>query len=173
VKSKYCFLIALGSNMRHPALGNPASILVHAVAALEMADIDVFAHSGTISSKPIGPSQRKFANAAALLTTTLPPPALLVRLQQIEAHFGRRKRGRKWRERILDIDIILWSGGIWSNDNPPLQIPHSELEQRHFVLKPAAGIAPHWRDPISGLTMLQMLYRINRSKRVDPHGNQY
>lgn len=167
------YLIALGSNKRHVLLGSPAHVLEHAIAALEMADVNVFSHSRIIGSRPIGPSKRLFANAAVLISSALMPNELLARLQQIETHFGKRARGQRWGDRVLDLDIILWSGGMWTNDNPALAIPHSAFQNRHFVLQPASQIASDWRDPVTGKSISQLLYRINRSKRVDPRVNQH
>jgi 2-amino-4-hydroxy-6-hydroxymethyldihydropteridine diphosphokinase len=173
MQTEHLYLIALGSNRRHSQIGSPSQILSHAIAALEMDDISVFSQSRQISSKPIGPSSRLFANAAAIISTILPPDQLLIRLQQIEAHFGRRNRGQIWGERVLDLDIIFWSGGIWSSANPSLAIPHPAAKNRHFVLHPAAEIAADWCDPVSGSSIAQLLYRFNHSKRVDPRVNQH
>ena len=132
-----------------------------------MPDIDVFAHSPIIYSTAIGPSQRTYANAAAVIASPLEPPALLCRLHEIEAHFGRKRRGQKWRARVLDLDIILWSRGIWAGDDPVLHIPHPAMRMRAFVMTPAAMIAPNWRDPVTGLTLRQLQSRLVRPKLLD------
>lgn len=146
-------------------MGAPQRVIAQAVNALEMGDIDVFTHSAIIDSAPMGPSQRRYANSVAIIATSLPPPALLMRLHEIEAHFGRVRRGRPWRARTLDLDILLWSGGIWADDD--LDIPHPGLQSRNFVLTPAAMIAPDWRDPVTGLTIRQLQSRFNRPKPLD------
>jgi 2-amino-4-hydroxy-6-hydroxymethyldihydropteridine diphosphokinase len=166
------YLIALGSNQRIAHIGGPSAIVRQAFVALETADIDVFAVSPIIASDPLGHSKRRYANAAAVIATQLDPPALLQRLQEIEAHFGRERRGRRWQARTLDLDIILWSGGIWMSDKPRLSIPHIATHQRAFVLGPAATIAPDWRDPLSGLTVRQIFQRLNRPKPLDPPQNR-
>jgi 2-amino-4-hydroxy-6-hydroxymethyldihydropteridine diphosphokinase len=159
-------LVGLGSNQRHPLIGTPPHIIEHAITALEMDDIDVYVHSAVISSAPIGPSRRLYANAAAMVSTALSPPDLLTRLQDIERHFGRIRRGQAWQARTLDLDILLWSGGIWADDS--LSIPHPALRFRNFVLTPAAMIAPDWRDPVTGLSIRQLQSRFNRPKPLDP-----
>jgi 2-amino-4-hydroxy-6-hydroxymethyldihydropteridine diphosphokinase len=162
------YLIALGSNQPHPLIGKPAKIIEQAIVALEMADIDVFAQSPVIDSLPIGPSRRRYANAAAIISTGLNPPALLTRLHEVEAHFGRVRNGQPWRARTLDLDIVLWSGGIWADTHPVLAIPHPAMRLRGFVLTPAAMIGPDWRDPVTGLTIRQLQSRFNRPKPLDP-----
>ena len=89
--------------------------------------------------------------------TDLTPPDLLDVLQSVEADFGRRRRGARWRARPLDLDIILWSGGAWAS--PDLTIPHPLFRERDFVIGPAAQIAPQWRDPVTGLTLRQLAAR--------------
>jgi 2-amino-4-hydroxy-6-hydroxymethyldihydropteridine diphosphokinase len=170
--SAHLYLIALGSNQRLPLFGGPERVLEQAVAALETADVDVFAVSPTMRSAAIGPSRRCYANAAAIVSTSLAPPELLAMLQSVEAHFGRRRRGQHWQARTLDLDILLWSGGIWSSDGPALAIPHYAMRERGFVLGPAQAIAPDWRDPLSNLTIRQLFHRFNRSKQLDRHGNR-
>jgi 2-amino-4-hydroxy-6-hydroxymethyldihydropteridine diphosphokinase len=132
-----------------------------------MPDVDVFSHSAVVSSTPVGPAQRQFANAAAIVSTDLMPDHLLQRLHMIEAHFGRQRRGQKWRSRILDLDIVLWTGGMWISDSPDLVIPHREAKKRGFVLGPAALIAPDWVEPVSGLTIRQLHKRLMRPKPLD------
>jgi 2-amino-4-hydroxy-6-hydroxymethyldihydropteridine diphosphokinase len=147
--------------------------LEQAVAALETDEIDVFAVSPIIGSVALSPAQRRYANAAAIVSTSLAPPALLDRLQQIESHFGRDRRGQRWQPRTLDLDIILWSGGLWVSDAPPLAIPHPAFRQRNFVVAPATAIAPDWRDPVSNLSVRQHFQRLNRPKPLDPANNRH
>ncbi len=124
------------------------------------------AESPVIASRPLGPSLRTYANAVALVETDLAPPALLARLKATEQGFGRRRSGQRWSARVLDLDIILWSGGIWAS--PGLGIPHSAFRERAFVLRPASRIAPGWRDPLTGRTLRQLSARLARPhERLD------
>lgn len=150
------YLIALGSNVRHHRHGLPPAVLRAALAELAAGGIAVERASHVVSTAPLGPSPRRYANAAALVATDLDPAALLRRLKAIERRFGRRG-GRRWASRVLDLDIVLWSGGAWSS--PDLTVPHIAFRERGFVLDPAAAIAPAWRDPVSGLTLRQLAAR--------------
>ncbi len=111
------------------------------------------AASAILQTPALGPAGRSFANAAAILATELDPPALLAAMKQLERGFGRR-RGRRWGPRVLDLDILLWSGGEWHG--PGLAIPHPEMTRRRFVLEPLRRIAPGWRVPPSGRTVRQL-----------------
>lgn len=162
--SRASYAIALGSNRPHHRHGRPGAILSAALSALEAEDLHVVALSPVISTPPIGPSRRIFANAAAIVATALAPPDLLQRLKRLERDFGRRSC-RRWGERTLDVDIILWSGGRWRS--PHLQIPHGAFRERSFVLDPLARIAPRWRDPHSALSVRHLLARLKKPKPVD------
>ena len=155
--SRHSYLIALGSNMRVPGVGNPRQVIARAFGVLERSGLELLASSGILDSAPVGPSLRQYANAAALVEAELEPPAMLVLLQEIEKQFGRVRRGQRWRSRPLDLDIVLWSGGIWVS--PELAIPHPHYRERDFVLRPASAIAPDWRDPVTGLTLRQLSAR--------------
>lgn len=152
------YLIALGSNQRHHAYGAPQSVV--AAAMEELAALGtVQARSPVIDSSPLGPAQRRFANGAAVVASEMDPVTMLVALKRMEREFG-RKRGRRWGDRVLDCDIVLWSGGIWDSDE--LAIPHPEFRQRDFVLGPAHSIAGDWRDPETGLSVTQLFARLTR-----------
>lgn len=88
---------------------------------------------------------------------------MLAKLKQIEREFGRgRRRGQRWQARVLDLDIILWSGGIVAS--PALQIPHPAFRQRRFVLDPASAIAGDWRDSVTNLSLRQLQARLTRPR---------
>ena len=158
------YLIALGSNRPHGRYGPPPRVIVAAVAALgELGE--VVAVSRIRATPALGPAGRGFANAAALLASDLDPDELLFALKLIERGFGRRS-GRRWGARVLDLDIILWSGGPW--DGPGPIVPHPEFRRRAFVLDPLAELAPDWRDPVSGATVRQLRARLGRPTPVDP-----
>jgi 2-amino-4-hydroxy-6-hydroxymethyldihydropteridine diphosphokinase len=148
------YAIALGSN-RRGRHGTPAREVAAALAALG----GVVAVSPLLRTAPLGPSKRRFVNAVALIDTREEPPALLARLKAIERGFGRR-RGQSWAARVIDLDIVLWSGGAWAS--PGLVVPHALFRTRDFVLRPLAAVAPDWRDPVSGLRVRQLHARLTR-----------
>ncbi|NQX94026.1 MAG: 2-amino-4-hydroxy-6-hydroxymethyldihydropteridine diphosphokinase [Erythrobacter sp.] len=153
--------------MHVPGMGAPRRVLAQAVRDLEENAGSVLAVSPVIDSAPIGPSLRRYANGALVLESELSPPNLLATLQLIEHCHGRRRaqrRGQRWRARALDLDIILWSGGVWASQE--LTIPHREMRERGFVLRPAAAIARGWRDPVTGHSLGQLSARLIRSRRA-------
>ena len=121
----------------------------------------VTARSPVIATPAMGAASRRFANAALVLASELDPPSLLAALKRTERTFGRRP-GQRWGDRVLDLDIILWSGGAWRSAG--LNIPHPAFAARRFVLDPACTIAPHWRTPPHGLTLAQHQARLTRPR---------
>lgn len=158
------YAIGLGSNRRHSIFGDPRAILVAAVEALQNDVVEIVDTSPIINSAPIGPSRRRYANAAILIASPLSPPELLRHLKAIESLFGIR-RGQRWSSRVLDLDILLWSEGIWSDNQ--LNIPHREMISRNFVLSPLAKIAPKWRHPLLHRNIRQILSQLLRRYPVD------
>ena len=163
------YLIALGSNRRHGLYGPPPQVVR---AAMEECAVlgTVAARSPVMATPAMGAAQRRFANAALVLDSELTPQALLAALKRMEREFGRRP-GQRWGDRVLDLDIVLWSGGIWRSGKRPydLTIPHPAFAARDFVLTPARAIAPDWRDPVSGLRIAHLHARLTR-RRALPRG---
>lgn len=152
------YAIALGSNRRHGRFGAPERVVAAALDGLARFGA-VTASSPVIRTPALGPAGRSFANAAAVLATELDPPDLLVRLKAMERDFGRRA-GRRWGPRVLDLDIILWSGGSWNDAG--LTVPHPAFRTRAFVLAPLVLIAPDWRDPLTGRTVRHLAHAVDR-----------
>lgn len=149
------YVVAFGSN-RRGRHGAPAAEVRAALSAIG----GVVKASAIIATAPLGPSRRRFANAAALIESEETPRELLARLKRIERAFGRR-RGRRWDSRVIDIDIVLWSGGAWGDAQ--LTIPHPQFRRRDFVLKPLLALVPGWRDPLTGRTIRQLVARLKRA----------
>lgn len=163
------YAVALGSNRRHGRHGAPSSVVAAAVGALGDAGLTISARSAIHLTPAFGGAGRSFANAAVILETALEPGELLDLLKDVEARFGRRP-GRRWGARVLDLDILLWSGGIYAAQ--ALVVPHDALSARDFVLGPLVEIAPDWRHPLSHRTVRQLRACLRRAKPVDRFGRR-
>ena len=85
--------------------------------------------------------------------TYLEPHELLNLLQKLEQE-ALRVRERHWGPRTLDLDILLFDDKIISDND--LCVPHIDMQNREFVLKPLSEIAPYALHPIFRKTVLQM-----------------
>jgi len=141
-------LIALGSNLAGQ-FSDPKVAVEAAMAALESIDIQIVKRSRLYRSTAWpDPSDPDFINAVAVIETTLSPWALLTRLHEIEAGFGRERRHTN-APRTLDLDIIDYDGAVSAPGETPI-LPHPRLTGRPFVLLPLMDVAPDWRHPGTG-----------------------
>jgi len=139
--------IALGANLPSAA-GPPEATLRRVLELLPKRAVAVEAVSAFWRT-PAWPnaSDPAFVNAAARVRTKLAPGELMRALLQIEREFG-RKRSAKWAPRALDLDILDYAGLV--TDAAHLMLPHPQMHDRNFVLRPLADIAPDWRHPVTG-----------------------
>jgi 7,8-dihydro-6-hydroxymethylpterin-pyrophosphokinase len=71
---------------------------------------------------------------------------LLGAVTAIEAMYGRdRASERRWGERSLDIDILLFGEEIINE--PDLVVPHPRLAERAFALRPLLDLLPDMAEP--------------------------
>jgi 2-amino-4-hydroxy-6-hydroxymethyldihydropteridine diphosphokinase len=155
----HLYAVALGSNRRHIRHGRPAGVIEAAISCLDQ-EFGLFDASPILLNKAVGNAGRDFANAVALIEAGLEPPEMLAKLKQLERKFGRRA-GQRWGDRVLDLDLVAWSGGIYRSRD--LTIPHPRLKERHFVLGPLNAVAPGWA--IQGaLTVRHLASRLGKRR---------
>jgi len=141
--------IGLGSN-----LGDSRQILSEAIAKLKtLGGVKV---SKLYQSPPMGPQdQPNYLNAVAELNTDLMPLDLLDQLQRFEQEAG-RVRVRRWGERTLDLDLLIY--GDKKIQNERLTVPHIGILERDFVVIPLLDLDAdlHINDqPLKNLELIQ------------------
>ena len=143
--------VAFGSNM-----GNKKEYLENAIEGLKNSKgCKVDKVSSIIETEPYGGvEQDVFLNGALKMRTLLTPEELLDRLHELEQE-ANRERLIHWGPRTLDLDILLYDNLVMESDD--LCIPHVDMQNRDFVLRPMAEIAPYKRHPVYGKTMKEML----------------
>jgi len=143
--------IALGSNVgdREQYLKDAVTSLAPYVSHLHL--------SRFFETEPVDMAgeQRRVVNAAATGETELPARALLERMLDVERQLG-RSRPHPGAARTVDLDLILFGDRI-IDEPPSLNVPHPRFRERRFVLEPLADVAADWTDPVTGLTIAQLL----------------
>ena len=129
------YWLGIGAN-----LGDREGNLRELLAALRAAGVDIEAVSSLYESAPREiEDQPAFLNAALRVRTDLNPRALLALIKEIEPALGRTP-GVRYGPRMIDCDILLWSGGPYRDGL--LTIPHERISERRFVLVPLVEIDP-------------------------------
>jgi 2-amino-4-hydroxy-6-hydroxymethyldihydropteridine diphosphokinase len=151
--------LSLGSN-----LGDRRAHIEEAVAFLQGLG-RVARRSALYETTPLDmPGAALFYNLALALETSLRPLELLARCREHEARQGRDLHDSHYRDRPIDIDILL--AGDLVIDTPELTLPHPRLCQRGFVLVPLFEIAPKQVHPLEKVSVTRLLSRWRGGERV-------
>jgi len=139
-------IIGLGAN-----LGDPARAFATAIADLASSG-EVVCVSRLWRTRPLGPDQPGYRNAAVLIRWNGAPGALLRACRELEGAAGRdRTTEQRWGPRVLDLDLLMARDLVWRG--PELELPHPRFHQRAFALVPAAELVPEWVHPLVGRTI--------------------
>lgn len=142
--------IGLGSNM-----GNRETQLQQALIEMKKNGLVINQVSSFIETEPYGLlDQPAFLNGVCSVETNLSPQELLTLLLNIEQRLG-RIRTIHWGPRTIDLDLLLYDQLILTEAN--LIIPHPDMHNRLFVLRPLAQIAPNVVHPIEKKTIQSLL----------------
>lgn len=98
-----------------------------------------------------------FYNICLGLKTNLSLQLLFTELKKIETQLGRATKTllNKYENRLIDIDIIYYDDLItYSNE---LTVPHQQMQNRMFVLKPLGEIYPDFLHPALQKNTLQLI----------------
>jgi len=150
-------IIGLGTN-----LGDREANLDQAITALQaIPHVHVWTVSDYYETAPVGgpPDQGPFLNAAVLAEPVLDPLSLLELLHRIEAKLG-RERAERWGPRTIDLDLLLYGEEV--RRTPEITLPHPRLPFRRFALAPAVEVAPWSIDPLTGMTINELLNNLDR-----------
>lgn len=151
--------LGLGSNV-----GDRLFHLDRAMKLIEMRLGNIIAYSSIYETEPWGnKNQEAFLNTVVQVLVVMSPNETLRVLKKIENELGRKKEIH-WGPRIIDIDILFYNNETIEEGN--LIVPHPEIAQRLFVLKPISEIAPEFVHPVLYKNMIDLLSHCSDSSRV-------
>ena len=152
--------IGLGSN-----LGDRAGNLLLAVRGLMEAGLHVDRLSAIYEAEPVGVKDHgNYLNMVAEITlTNITPSQILARMIRLEYLLGRRHKFLQ-APRTADLDLLLYGDSDIKTDF--LQVPHSKLQERRFVLVPLAELAPHLIHPVLNKTIAKVLENVDDPSKV-------
>ena len=153
------YYIALGTNV-----GNYVNNFSNAILELKKIG-QVVKMANIYKSKPYGYlKQNFFYNTMVHLKSEILPIELINKIQLIERKLKKNKRLLNGPRRI-DLDIIFWDHKIIKIQE--LSIPHPRASERDFVLLPMQDIVQNFRDPVSKLTIKELILRLKNHYIID------
>jgi 2-amino-4-hydroxy-6-hydroxymethyldihydropteridine diphosphokinase len=123
-------LLGLGSN-----LGNKLQHIKDTIRDIaSLPNTTIILQSNIIETQSVGFNTFNFYNAVILIQTSLNPFEFHQFTKEIENTNGKIQRARSegFKDRNIDIDLLLWGKTIVNTQN--LQLPHPEILNRKFVL---------------------------------------
>lgn len=152
--------IAIGSNM-----GDREENLNSAIELINNSNLNkVINISNFYETKPVGYlEQDKFLNGAIEIKTLLSPKKLIQFLLDKEQEL-KRERIIKWGPRTIDLDVLLYDDLITSEEE--IIIPHPRMQERLFVLKPLADIAPYVIHPILNRRIIELMNMVAQDQEL-------
>jgi 2-amino-4-hydroxy-6-hydroxymethyldihydropteridine diphosphokinase len=145
--------------------GDRLSLLVQAAKLIDSKIGNIIDYSPVVESEPWGfDADITFYNQVLAVETEFTPHQVLNQLLEIENTLGRKRSGKEYVSRLIDIDILFYDNIQIDEDN--LVIPHPLLQKRKFVLKPLAFIAPDLIHPILQVPTSDLLDMLNDTSQV-------
>lgn len=153
--------IALGSNKgdRFKHLQDAINLIFNKVGKIVII-------SKVYNSPAFGFKSDDFLNTCVHVETRLNPKKVLQQLLNIEKQLGRVRTKNTHEARTIDLDIVFYSEE--TIDTKMLQIPHTEMHKRRFVLQPLHDIASKEIHPIYNKTVTELLDACNDKSTVEP-----
>ncbi|MCX7883755.1 MAG: 2-amino-4-hydroxy-6-hydroxymethyldihydropteridine diphosphokinase [Caloramator sp.] len=146
--------VAFGTNM-----GDKNKNIEKAIEMMKDRGLKVIKISQVYKTEPYGyTAQPEFLNGVLEAITSLDAVDVLKTLLEIEKDMG-RVREFKWGPRIIDLDILFFNDDVI--DEKDLKVPHPDMQNREFVLKPLCEIAPDFIHPVLKKSIKNMLLELN------------
>ncbi|MCG8338960.1 MAG: 2-amino-4-hydroxy-6-hydroxymethyldihydropteridine diphosphokinase [Proteobacteria bacterium] len=160
--TEHQIFLAIGSNI----VPRKNSIL-KSLVAIKQSFPDQFEVSSVYLTDPfMQVAQPAYYNCCVRFSADCSTQDLLTFCGTLETSLGRKRNDKKWNSRPIDIDIVLFGNMIINR--PDLIIPHYDLANRDFFLKPLLELKSDLVHPALNEHLQQLLYQIPFEKRTHP-----
>jgi dihydroneopterin aldolase/2-amino-4-hydroxy-6-hydroxymethyldihydropteridine diphosphokinase len=148
---KHTVLLGLGSNK-----GNSIELLAAAIRGIGLLpQTSVNEISGVYQTEPVGGVvQDDFLNVCIAVQTGLHLEVFHAGMKDLEKRLGRSDSSVKWGPREIDIDLLFFDAAVVATET--LTVPHREIVNRKFVLRPLSDIAPVFVHPVERRSIAQL-----------------
>ena len=130
--------LSLGSNIK-------PEVNLHKAKEFLSQEYQLDKESKTYKTKSEGFKGEDFLNQVVCFITEDSAEKVVSTLKDIEKKIGRKDRSKKFSDREIDIDLLLY--GKYVGKALGKDIPHKDIDLYRFVLEPLAEIAPDLIHP--------------------------
>ncbi len=158
--SQHQVILSLGSNQ-----GNRLETIQSCIDLIHSEVATVVKVSKIYETPAWGFESEPFYNAAILIHTSKSAQKVLKQVLKVEKKLGRiRSKDSGYQARIIDVDIIAFDEEIISTEN--LQIPHTLMQNRKFVLQPMLDLGLNWEHPTLKKSIAQLLLQTEDTSEI-------
>ncbi len=151
MSAKRIIALSIGSNV-----GDREANIKKAVSILEKDLHSRFKKSPVFECPPMYyREQDVFYNCCVSFESSLPALELHKITRSVEKKAGRKKSKIDKGPRVIDIDIIFIGSEIITEE--PFTVPHMDMQNRMFVLKPLECIIPDFEHPAMQMTVRELI----------------
>ncbi|UFH47627.1 2-amino-4-hydroxy-6-hydroxymethyldihydropteridine diphosphokinase [Flavobacterium galactosidilyticum] len=151
MKSQHQVILSLGTNE-----GNRLENIENCIALIHQEIGTVIKVSKLYESPSWGFDSDAFYNCAVLIHTTSSAQKILSQVLKVEKKLGRVRTNKLgYQSRLIDIDLIAFDEEIIESEK--LNIPHSLMQNRNFVLLPLQDLNLDWKHPVLKKTISELL----------------
>ena len=151
MKSQHQVILSLGTNE-----GNRLENIENCIALIHQGIGTVIKVSQLYESPSWGFDSDAFYNCTVLIHTTSSAQKILSQVLKVEKKLGRVRTNKLgYQSRLIDIDLIAFDEEIIESEK--LNIPHSLMQNRNFVLLPLQDLNLDWKHPVLKKTISELL----------------
>ncbi|NQY09973.1 MAG: 2-amino-4-hydroxy-6-hydroxymethyldihydropteridine diphosphokinase [Flavobacteriales bacterium] len=146
-------------------LGNRVTVIRDACNLIIEKVGPIIEKSSFYETEPWGfESDLAFLNQVIGINTEFEPHVALKKILNIETELGRVRNSEQWIDRVIDIDILFFNNQVIQTDN--FIVPHKEIQNRKFVLKPLCEVVPDYLHPVLGVTVKELFLNCTDASEV-------